>query len=397
MDVMRLDPDTFLPIELVEGYKSMIWTERFAGPGEFEFKTAQIFGTLDVLREGTFVSLRDTSEVMMVETRSVEEDSDGNPELTITGRTVETYLEHRVTQPAAYGTPNTPKLSYTLHEQLLLILWNHLVNQTGQDLMNAWFNTYLDPAGALPNVVISETVTDPFEYVDQFWFDAGYVYHPFKDLIDIGYFGIRGIRPPTVGTVISVDTSPDIPGSNRGIIIRSPDSAIDSLRLDIYNGKDRTLHQTALSPVIFHYDSGHLEKPKYLFSTKDEKTIAFGNSSRYHSMIPPPGGDLYISGFDRKVLYVDAGTLDAELDDINPSIVENKSWIELKQHRAIRLFDSEISPVSPYKYGKDYFLGDRISLLARYGFEETMLVSEYVRTEDNEGDRGYPGLSAIPS
>ncbi len=33
-----------------------------------------------------------------------------------------------------------------------------------------------------------------------------------------------------------------------------------------------------------------------------------------------------------------------------------------------------------------------VTVLAEYDFSQTMRVSEYIRTEDAEGDRGYPGL-----
>ncbi len=54
--------------------------------------------------------------------------------------------------------------------------------------------------------------------------------------------------------------------------------------------------------------------------------------------------------------------------------------------------DGQISEESPFKLGRDYYLGDRVTLLGQYDFAQSMRVSEYIRTEDADGDRGYPGL-----
>ncbi len=72
-----------------------------------------------------------------------------------------------------------------------------------------------------------------------------------------------------------------------------------------------------------------------------------------------------------------------------------KGEVALRQTERVELFDGTISAESPYEYTKDYFLGDKVTILAEYDFAQTMRVSEYIRTEDSEGDRGYPGLIPI--
>jgi hypothetical protein len=115
-------------------------------------------------------------------------------------------------------------------------------------------------------------------------------------------------------------------------------------------------------------------------------------SSSGSSTVYLDGADQNVAGFNRRVLMVDGGTQGSQvLADFNAANIQ-KAKIELKKHNRAVLFDGTISPLSPYKYNSEYFLGDKVTLLAEYGYEAQMQVSEYVRTEDAEGDRGYPGL-----
>ena len=54
--------------------------------------------------------------------------------------------------------------------------------------------------------------------------------------------------------------------------------------------------------------------------------------------------------------------------------------------------DSEISPHSPYKYGRDYFLGDIITFAGSYVSETSMFINEIVRTDNEEGETISPGI-----
>jgi Siphovirus ReqiPepy6 Gp37-like protein len=393
MDIYRLDPNTYLPNALLEGYSSMIWTERHVGRGDFELKTAEVFPTMEFLPEGTLLGLRDSPEIMVVETRSISVDAEGLSELTIVGKTFETFLENRILLAAVYNTPWLTTKAYTPSEVVELLLWTYLVNTTGEDPSRpAWV---IDNKTGLPNVVVTDSTTIS-ETPQQWWFEEGAVYPLFQDLMILGDVGIRNIRPNnTTGDIIRFDTSRT---AARGNVIKTTTSNISQIRLDVYNGTDRSRLQSSREPVMFHYDSGHIDNPSYLFSTTDYKTMATISASFGSVNVYPPSvreRNANATGFDRRVLFIDGGDIgDQDYNTFVNSLVQ-KALIELKKHSKVRLFDGAISPVSPYEFRKDYFLGDYVTLLARFGFDQTMRVSEYVRTEDAEGDRGYPGLSSL--
>lgn len=390
MDVVRLD-SSYLPDGLIEGYRSMIWAERYFTNGDFELVTPKIEATRAVLPEGSFISLLDSKEVMRVETHAIKVNERGVPELNLTGRTTETFLENR-TALGLYREPWNSMKNWTTAEVLAYYLWTYMVETAGQDpsKVGGTHNSNDDIA----NIVVTDSST-LVEVAKAWSLQEGEVYAQLKDILTLGMLGIRGIRPPgTTGNVVTFDTSG---GGTRGDISRTSVPDISGLRLDVYNGLDRTRFQSIREPVIFHYDAGHINSPSYLFSIKDWKNVAMVSSSIGNTEVwpetgtTPPGTPP--TGLDRRVLYVDGGTQgDTLLADFTASVIQ-KGMVELAKHIRRILFDGAIAPDSPYIYGRDYALGDQVSLIAKYGFEAEMLVAEYVRTEDSaEGDRGYPTL-----
>jgi hypothetical protein len=390
MDVMKVDPTSYLPGPLVEGYSSMIWTERFLEVGDFHLTTPKIEETKLLIPEGSLITLRDSREVMLVETHNIEVSKEGIPELKVDGRTLESHLDNRALGNV-YQTPWVAYKQYKTSEISAYLLWNFLVNTTNQD--PGLVGGIKDPKDAVPGFVVTDSTTI-VEAVKEWSLQEGQVYSQFRDILNLGNLGVRGIRPPgTTGNVMTFDTSG---GGSRGDVSKVSTPNITGFRLDVYNGLDRTRFQSDREPVIFHYDSGDIDEPKYLLSIKDYKTSAVVVSSigltevwPFTGITPPSTPP---TGLDRRVLFVDGGTQgDATLPDFTASVIQ-KGMVELAKHNRMILFDGAISPISNYKYGADYFLGDSVSVLAQYGFEAEMVIAEYIRTEDHEGDRGYPTL-----
>jgi len=391
MDIVRLDPTTYLADGLVEGASSKIWTERFAEAGDFQLTTGAIEQTRAFIPEGSLVSVRDSKEVMFVETHEVKRDDAGIPTLTTKGRTFETFAENRAAV-GEYQKSWVPLKEYTTAELVSYLLWTYLVNATGQDPSRA--GEGIGTQSAIPGVVVTDSTT-VVEAVKEWTLQAGNVYQQIRDFLSLGNLGVRTIRPPgTSGKVVTFDTSG---GGARGTVYKTDTAGIGQLRTDVYNGTDRTRMQSAVEPVIFHYASGHIDNPQYLFSTRDLKNVAHVSASVGNFFVWPGTGltppSVIPTGLARRILYVDGGRMETGDDeDVFTASVVQKALIELSKHNRAAAFDGSVSAVSPFNYGEQYFLGDQVTLLGEYGLETSMTVSEYVRTEDHEGDRGFPTL-----
>ena len=68
---------------LIEGWSSLIWTERFREAGEFELRTPRVAEHFTQMPEGAAISLLDSREVMLVDTHTIEKNEKGESELVI--------------------------------------------------------------------------------------------------------------------------------------------------------------------------------------------------------------------------------------------------------------------------------------------------------------------------
>jgi hypothetical protein len=389
MDVLRLDAATAVADLLIDNYVSMIWTERFYGSGDFELRTHQIEKTRADLPQGALVSLRDSDEIMVVHTHNMSRDEAGKPTLIITGRGLDTIMEKRVLLSTVYNVPwATPQL-YTPAEYLALLMWNALVNTTGEDPTRPRSDQHIwDTWTAVPNLVVTDSSTISASAI-QWWLKSGQSSSRVEELIKLTEYAIRNIRPKnTNADVISFDTSDTV---SRGSVIRTYTEGITEMCLDVYNGLDRSLEQTSRPPVVFRWDFDHILSPEYVMSDSSYMNMARISSSIGIFTVYESGAAESI-GLDRNILYLDGGDIGDQDPLIFQVALEQKAIAELRKHQQMVYFDGKISAANPYTYGTDYTLGDIVTLSGEFGFSSSMIVSEYIRNEDTSGEQSYPGL-----
>jgi hypothetical protein len=118
-------------------------------------------------------------------------------------------------------------------------------------------------------------------------------------------------------------------------------------------------------------------------------------------------------GLDRRVLIVDAegaptatGTYAQNwrwgnygVKIVTPGDItafrEQNAKDAFANHNYIRAIDGQTSPVTDYKFGSDYGLGDLIELEGLTGAISKARITEYIRSQDNKGERSYPTISVV--
>jgi hypothetical protein len=90
---------SFIPREIVGEFVSAVWTERYSSAGDVELVTPATPSMVRKLTPGTFLGLRGTKEIMMLDTQSIENDL-----LTTSGVSLPKFLDERV---AWFSNPDT--------------------------------------------------------------------------------------------------------------------------------------------------------------------------------------------------------------------------------------------------------------------------------------------------
>lgn len=358
MDIWRLDSSRSAD-ELVQNLTTKIWTERYQDAGEFELRSNKIAYIRDLLPEGTLLGERNSQEVMIVETHDISDTEDG-PEIVTRGRTFETFTEQRATVVVQATPGRTAMWTYGADDvyptdAAKALLMSHVTVST-EDTKQKVSNTSVE------NLIGAHTV-ETLSYAHE----AGELYSEIINLLQMENAGIRN----------QID-------------------ATGKLFMYIYKGVDRTVNQSTNDPVIFSVPAEYMTDAKYLFSIKDFKNVAYVVGEFWQQIVYAPGVDPSVSGLDRRILVVDGSEIKDE-DGTAKKTRQAKALglAALAKHNQTKFVDGEVSPKSPYIRGVDYNLGDMVTLMGNYGVSQTMMVNEYVRAEDQQGERAYPTLISV--
>lgn len=362
MDLITLD-DNHQAAKLVENYDSLIWTERYH-MGDFQLTTGDVDRFMDILPEGTVVSLRETDVPMIVETHLIERKKNTPTKLTIKGRDFCSILDRRASIKAvAAGSAD----------------WN-VVAKIPSDVAHYIINQI-----CVLGVAAVEDIFPPD--VVQFLTPSDYLTSTGPNR---SFAVPRGNLLSTVMTMLQTEapfdasTTPDTPiVEPHGIRAIRPDLSGTAVGVEIYLGQDR------INDVRFDAQRELLDDGSYLFSHVGSATTAYviGQSSAValNGYITPH------SGMDRRVILVDGSG--SNLDEAG--LVE-QGKTSLAEARRTAMFDGSINQdLSPYVYGVDYRLGDKVHLVGDYGLDSVARVTEYIRSEDANGVKSYPTLVKI--
>lgn len=349
--------------ELIEGYESYIWTERYAEVGELQVKIPSTLQNRRLLKSGTYVGLSESNRVMQIETVADVKDDSGSDRLDITGKEISSVFYNRISKVGTGGSkPNTwtytAKASNTIRALFDFACRNGIADLN--DRLPLLETGSLYPAGNLAE--------DTTEYTIER--DITSLYVAIKEIADVWDLGFRLYK--------GMDTG--------------------KLYFDVYKGNDRTSSQTVFPAVIFSQELDTLQNVSSLNSISNSKNVAEVRNDRMALKVFAEGYDDSVSGFERRVLLVkdtiNTGTAvqtDAQRKAMLDSMLQQGKEA-LAKSRTVNAFDGEITQSSPYKYTRDYELGDLLEMRSKEGTNK-MMVTEQIFAADTTGEKAYPTLS----
>lgn len=405
MDLYTLS-DQFLPQGVLDEYVSAIWTERYTTAGDFRIVVQASPENLALLAPGTYLALRGSKEVMLIETHSIE-----NNLLTVIGRTLVVFLDER---PVWSKNP-TPDADSTTY-----------------DIVSDYTDDTKVPGAFISDVVNKMAINiTPFTGGGTAVTDASLPEWDNEEIpnLTLGAIDTSGtakkLTAPIGPVYQGISQVADAEGVGIGLYLVSASPTLGfSLKFVTYRGVDRTTGSTnplmRLSPEM---DS--LQDLKELHSIQGFKNICYvyykGKVTK-HLLYPD---DTEPEGLDRRVLVTNAegeppgrkvtvapGSAFGGLSrggyswpgytytaPPDPAAIaafrEENARDAFAKHNYIHSVDGQSSPQNDYKYGVDYGLGDLVELEGITGTIAKARITEYVRTEDQTGYREYPTISIV--
>lgn len=345
---------------IVERYESLIWTERFADDGDFELHVLSTPENRKLFISGARLAMNKSYRVMEIDTIENSRNADGQRMLKITGASLERILSDRLAKQTLQDTTANP--TWTV---------------TGT------------PIEIAMKVFTDICVTGTLRVADRIPFiQTGSLFSP------------GTIAAPTLVQTLPLDPQPvhDLVTAICAAytlgyrLVRNFETS--QLYFDVYTGNDRTTAQTTLSPVVFAPELDNLQDTTELKSVAGSKNVAYVFSPQGFQEVYPLGVDPSVSGFDRRVLLVQADPLEGDpTPELIAAYLRQRGKEELDQARGIVAFDGEITKSSNYQYGIDYDLGDLVEIRNEDGYTNNMRVSEQIFVSDVNGERSYPTLA----
>lgn len=410
MELMTLTDD-FQPLNPVENWESLIWTERYSPCGDFELLSADIANMKRTLPLESCVSLRESNVPMIVENHIITKPNKDTYKLKVTGRSYESVTERRASVNAL--PESTVKSAWLIDAQkesdaaylAMRIVLGDVARYQGSTMVLPVTPPAVSPLDAIPEI----DLTLPADYVDIIgvgaWSSAvnytpgtrvksaGYIWLATANSINVipgadpskweqlYTWGTYEIKAQNLYTTITnlIDTN------HRGIKAVRPTSSGSKVGIEIYNGADLT------GLVVFDARFEQFVDATYLLSLQGSTNVAYvygsnGAQTVLKNTAPEP------SGLARRVLILDQS---GDNSTSTPEARRSRGLIELYKYNATALFDGEIAEQVAAGYNRDYFLGDILKLNGEYGLSQNARVVEFIRSQDKTGSKAYPTFMAV--
>lgn len=372
MELYTLGRD-FLKRDVIDGFHSLIWTEKYYGDSEVELVIPSTPDMRQKISDGTFLTIDDSSEVMILETA---EDQDGK--LKMTGISLLKWLNNRFVRTSAN---HEDKYWYIEGTTPGWVLWE-IVNK-----MCCAGSPYLDGS-------INIGITNPQRFIipglglgdyDRSGpaLSVGVPYGPVYDALR------------EIATTFSLGMQ---------ITLESADENSYSLAFWSYMGLDRTSEQNVNPPVRFSPHMDSFANIKELRSMANLKTLVFAWApSNPDGLATVPGessltGEQY-TGFDLRAKQIFAEDITTDMVGASSEnlvdVLNSRALDELTNSSFVQAVDGEIVPDNQFQYGKHYNLGDLVEVEGNSGAVKVARVTEYIRSKDNSGEKAYPTVTVI--
>ncbi len=311
MQSIRVIDTKFNLIAEIDDYESLIWTRRWHKPGEFEVHINANKQSAETLQKGCLILAEQKAGIILHRELRQGPGGRGDEQVMVKGATLAAVLGRRITIPPdghAYDR----------------------VNANAETIMKGYVTrnciTSTDLKRIIPNLV---TATDQ-ERGGKLTYQTRY-----KQLDE------------------ELEKLSLVSGLGWDLIL---DWQNEQWVFDVQEGRNLTAGQTANPPVIFSADFDVVQEQIFVESDIGYKNTAYvgGQGEGVDREIAEVGGDL--AGLKRLEIFVDARDIEKAEE------LPERGLQKLAEIAPVLTFDTEILAKGPYHYGKDWDLGDVVTV-----------------------------------
>lgn len=353
----------FRLLGVVDKFTSLVWADRYDESGDFELVLPYNEEFKNLLKQNYYVTTDYTDRHAIIEKIEIEKDSDDNPVMTVTGRSIDVILERRI----ILEKTKLEKKVWNPEKQAEEIKPINL-----QDGIEKLFKENLiEPKDDLRTIQYFIFKKSEDEYITKFdikeTYDKETLYEIVTGICDDKHMGFKVILDEDNNFVFS-----------------------------FYKGKDLS------DKILFSAHYGNLNDSKYFSSMEEYRNVMV--ISKGDGTDPETGEETSIYlivtnkdsmpyGLDRREVHEKSSSFrKTEEPYVSDKNLKERGLKTLNFDYKIKTgFDGEIIPGVSYRYLEDYNVGDKVMLEDEYDNTEIVYISEVVITFDENG------LTIIPT
>lgn len=336
MDIYILDQDLEM-LDIIDSSSSVIWTPRYYDVGDFEIYIQASRKNLNLLQEERYVMRQESDMVGIIEKVKVITDVEDGDYILASGRCLKSILARR-------------------------IIWNQ-TNLRGKTeaIMRSLINDNLinpvNPARKIPNVILGEL--KGFTETAEFQSTGDELLEKIIELCKVSGIGWK--------------------------VILNKNKKIE---IDFYKGINRSYSQTENPYIVFSPEFDNLLTTETEIDTQSLKNVALvaGEGEGTDRTTTTIGTE---AGLSRRELFVDARDLSSNNGEIGANeylqILKERGIEKLAEAGEFFKVSGEAETKITYEFGKDYFLGDLVTVVNEYGITANTRILEVIECEDENG------------
>ena len=347
VDIYILNRDLNV-IGIIDDYKSLIWTPRYFEPGDFEIYAVATEKTLELLQLDCYVTRPDSDMIGIIETVRIESDPDSGDYVIATGRDLGSILDRR-------------------------IVWSltNIEDTVENGVRRLLTENFISPALS-------------YRKMENFVLGAS---QGFTETMS-GQYGGDNILDIVVNLC-----------KQNGYGFRVILNDEKNFEFQMYRGTDRSYNQTSNPFIVFSPEFENIVSSNYIHdkSTLKNACTVWGEGEGFTLKTLAVGS---ISGLDRREMFVEAMDITSELED--GSILGTTEYYDMLRQRGREelannpetlSFEGEVESIRQFVFGRDYFLGDIVTVKNSYGVTEHPRVISVIQSHDENGSLTIPAFS----
>lgn len=333
--------EDFQALAVVDTYNSLIWANRFRQCGDFEIYVSASPEMADILQKDHWVVRPDDDMVGIIETVETNTDEENGDYMLVTGRCLRQILGRRIIW-------DQTTIRGTVENGLRRLATDALISPT----ITARRYAQLALAAA----------------------------HGYTETVEAQYTGDN----------LQEVTEALCAANNYGYKI-TMDAASKRLLLDFYKSADRSASQAENPRIIFSEENDNLRATIHTLNTRDYKSVALvaGEGEGTARRRVTVGRSVDQEGLHRRELYIDARDVSSNEGQISDAEYDaqlaERGRTGLAEAPIVESMEGTIEPMQMYVYKEDYFLGDIVTVVNKYGIAVDTQVLEVVETWDETG------------